>query len=176
MSHRLEYQLNENDLFQLYSYLYEQSGSHRKLVRKAQLAAFAWPFLALLCVIRGSYALAVFFVLVAATLYALIPLHFRSRILKEYRKLARETADRLCRAPITVELSDEGISLSTSRGSAMVRFAAIDRIEETSDYTYVFVTKRDGYVLPHDRLSRSDIDAFIREVKRRRKAAAEVVV
>jgi hypothetical protein len=113
------------------------------------------------------------FAFAAVVWFLLEPLTRRSFLGRACRKLARENAADVAGGPTTLELGDEGILSSSPSGNAMYRYAAIDRIDQTPRYTYVFVGKSSAHVLPHDRLASDDLDEFLLELQRRREAASQ---
>lgn len=167
---RIEYILTAEDLVQFNLYYSSISPNHaRQRKRHRILVPVVYMILALLLLWGSSYVAATLFTLFAAVWFALSPRWLRKRYRKYYERHIAETAgDELPRSTV-LDLLPDGIFSSSHMGETKFRYDAVDRVVENNGYTYVFIGKGMALVLPHDRIAKDTIGAFVDEIMRKKK-------
>lgn len=62
-------------------------------------------------------------------------------------------------APLTI--SDRELKEESSGGSQTTRLEAIEKIAETREQAYIYVSAITAHVIPRDRVSKGDVDSFL---------------
>lgn len=68
-------------------------------------------------------------------------------------------------------LTDEAIVETSDAGSTITKFSALDRVEDSEGYTFVYLTSVSAHVVPKSRISEGNHEAFISELRGRLRAA-----
>ena len=166
---RIEYTLTAEDLLQFNLYYSSISPNHaRQRKRHRILVPVVYMILALLLLREGSHIAATLFTLFAAVWFALSPRWLRKRYCKHYERHIAETAGDVLPRSTVLELLPDGIFSSSHIGETKFRYDAVDRVVENNGYTYVFIGKGMALVLPHDRISKDTIAAFVDEIQRKK--------
>lgn len=66
-----------------------------------------------------------------------------------------------------LELRDDVLTESTEKGRTETALQRIKRIEETDDHTFIDITPVVAHVLPRERATEEDYDAFVEELRAR---------
>jgi hypothetical protein len=172
---RIECDLTEEDMlsFNLF-FLQHSPGAARRRRRLRFGVPIFYAVLAVVLFYIGRTGAATVFLAIAVLWAALYPLwvgRYQRRYLVE--QIAETMGDQLP-CPTVYELREGGIFANSLLGESTFRYDVVDRVEEDGSRTYVFVGKAMGLVLPHDRVPRADIDAFVETVLQRRDEARRV--
>jgi YcxB-like protein len=66
-----------------------------------------------------------------------------------------------------LQFSEDGVSERTEVGELNLRWSAIERIQCTDDYTFIYVSAVSALVLPRARVTEGDYGGFIADLERR---------
>ncbi len=115
-----------------------------------------------------SYLDSAITILVAIAWFILIPYLLRYFIRKNCRKLVAETIGDSLGQPHVIELLPDGILSSSQIGELKFPYSSIDRVVENNDYTFIYVGKTMGLILPHDRIPSETIQWWVNEIERKK--------
>ena len=65
---------------------------------------------------------------------------------------------------VSMEPLPDGIASTSHLGESKYGYHAVDRIDRTELYTYVFIGKGMALILPHDRVAPDVADSFVAEL------------
>lgn len=165
----LEYQLTEEDLVRLHMYYFSHITTQRKRrQRKRYLISGILLFLAVPMYLIGESPMAVVFVFWAVVWFLFYPPYIRWLYRNSIQRSVHETRQSLLAEPITLAVEDDGIYLSSAIADSRYRYSAIECVVEHAGYNYIFLGKAQALILPHDRLGKEAVDAFVAEVEQRR--------
>jgi hypothetical protein len=75
-----------------------------------------------------------------------------------------------------LELTPDSLIEKTQYGGTVTALEAIEKLDSSDRYTFIYVSAVSGYVIPHDAVSEGSHEAFVAELRRRlqgTRAAAE---
>jgi len=93
--------------------------------------------------------------------------------------LRRATGDRLLRrmytaeknrsfiGPHELEVTDEGLTYRTAYQEGKMAWGMIERIESTTDHTFIYFGTASAIVIPHNGITQGEYRAFLRELGQR---------
>jgi hypothetical protein len=167
----LEYQPTEEDLVRWNLYYAARSSYHRRYLLIFRLAIPCIPLaFAFLELLSRRFFPALHFVLFAVLWVFIAPGLYRYLIRMQVRRLAKEGYQNLIRKPIVLAVEEDGIYCRSHIGETLYHYAAVESVSEDNGYTYLLMGKGIALILPHDRLGKDTVDAFVAEVERRREA------
>ncbi|MHB1000676.1 MAG: YcxB family protein [Armatimonadota bacterium] len=168
---RLEYNLTEKDLVEFNIYHSLHSELHLKERRKLRLMVpVIYIILAGILILIGNRLAASVFGVIAIGWYFISPMWINSKYRKHFERHIKDVIGDSISDPITIEVKPDGIFSTSHAGEARYKLSSVEKIAEDDGYTYVYVGKGMAFILPHDRISQSDIDTFIAEIEEHRKS------
>ena len=170
---KLTYQLTPDDLVAFNEYHAANSPLHKRARLRFRIVL---PIILLMgsafIVAIGAYPAAMPFAVVAVAWFLLSPYWLKRRYRKHFQRYIAENVGDLLKEPSTLELHDDGIHTTSYLGQAVYKYSAIGQIAYVEGYTFIYIGKGMALVLPEDRLSPDDVDAFVTEIWTRKDAAS----
>ena len=168
---RIEYTLTAEDLLHFNLYYSAISPTQVKQRRRARLfVSVVYIALALFTLKEGSYFVATVLMVLVAAWLLFSPRWFLWRSRKHYEKHIAETAGDRLPSSIVLDLLPDGIFSSSYIGETKFRYDVVDRVVEDDGYTYIFLGKGAAFVLPHDRVPKDTVAAFVEQIQSRKNA------
>ena len=170
---KLTFQLTPDDFVAFHEYHVTHSEDHKKFFR--QLCFFSPTLLFALTstlLLYKNYFTAGLFAIVAVISFFLTPPLLKKLYKKIFEMHVAKTTDDTHKEPITVELLEDGLHTSSCLEISTLKYTAIDQIIEDNGYTYIKVLKNKALILPHDKISPDELNAFVTEVQKRKAAAS----
>lgn len=63
--------------------------------------------------------------------------------------------------PVTVELCDDGIHISSSHGQSIYNYSAVGQIVDDTNHTYIYIGKGTAIILPNDSVTPAQKEAMV---------------
>jgi hypothetical protein len=169
----IEYQLTEEDLMRSHMFYSDWSGelsAIQKSIRGLQVLLVAL-FASLLYIEEVRIPIVVLLT-AGVVLHILYPWILKRTFRKRFQQQARGQGGYLLDGPITVAVEDDGLSVASSLGGSLYYYPAVTDVLKDSNATYLIIGKARTLILPHDRIGKETVDAFVSEVERRREVPA----
>lgn len=149
---KIEYKLTKEDYIQYNLYYMDTSDTVRKSLFRQRyitsLVFLVFPFImGLVSNIPLWYWLAVF-ILAYILWVAYYPRYFRSYSKKRIQKMMEEGKSEKLLGLHSMELTEEGITETTSYGVSKISWTMMERIDETDLYIYIFFNAFTAFVVP----------------------------
>lgn len=103
----------------------------------------------------------------AALFYRAYPGMMRNRLRRSMHMMQAEGELNFSLGAAEWEVLESGLVTRIAGLETKMLWAGIERIETTSDYTYVHLESRQTCILPHRRVHSGDLSAFLSELDRR---------
>lgn len=166
---QLSVQLEEKDLVAFNLHYQSQSKTVQAYrFRYRVIAPAVYVVLALAMYAHEAHIAAAILAIVAVVWYLAAPGRLRRAARRHIEKMIHESSEKYLSAPVTVELRDDGIFSTSAIGMSKFDYAAVDHVAEIDGYTFVFIGKSMGFILPHDRVPPDAIREFVADLERRR--------
>jgi len=164
----IEYQLTEEDLLRWNQYYSARSSYHRRYFMMFRLVVPCILLtLGLLELLSGESVVALSYTLVAVLWFLFARWMHRSLMRMKVRSLAKEGYQQLLKEPIVLAPENDGIYCRSYVGETLYEYRVIERIDEDKGYTYIQIGKGMALILPHDRIGKKVVDAFVTAVERK---------
>lgn len=106
------------------------------------------------------------FGILCAVLFALFfSLLWRPMMDRLVRRLYREGANKGMFCQHELEIDDQGIVERTDVGEARHAWRAVERIEESDDHVFIYVSSMMAHVIPKRAVKTGDVQAFLSQAK-----------
>lgn len=160
----LNYRLTKED-FYAFNYYSFWERPEKKLTRIRGTFLPLFIFLVMLFISKpnpSDWGFSEAIILLGGVVYALISknLVFR-RIRKRVDKMVVDTRDSKFFETTSYQFTDDEI-VSTNTGSqSAIRYDALNHVDETENYLFIYITAVQAFILPKEAVSRTEIDAIL---------------
>ena len=172
---KLHYTNTLEDVCALNNYHASKSPAVQKALRVQQVGLVLAGILLLLCSmvlmltdsrVTGSYTL----LFIGGGLFSFIQAYILPRRYNKIRnktiaKLFSEGENKRLFCEHELEVVDDGVIERTPYSETKMAWGTIERIEATSDYTYLYLGAVNAYIIPNKRVPAVDLAAFMHELK-----------
>jgi len=92
----------------------------------------------------------------------------RRTMRSQLAKMYREGSNKGTLGPHELEIKDEGLVERSEFGEQKTTWQAVERIASTDKHTFLYVGSLMAHVIPHERVTEGDYQAFVHEAEQRR--------
>lgn len=89
-----------------------------------------------------------FFVVFAGVWFLLWPRLYRDNLMRATKKLLKEGRNELLRRTVRMEIDEGGLHVTSGLGESRLSWDAVERVEETADHIFIYVTSMSSHVIP----------------------------
>jgi hypothetical protein len=101
-----------------------------------------------------------------AALFALIaPSAWMRSVRRQTLASYKERANKIWFCEREIEITPDGIAGRSIYGESLTTWGAIERIEATSDYTFLYMGAVPAFIIPNKRIPESDLREFLSDLK-----------
>lgn len=131
------------------------------------LGIFVLPLL--ISVVFRSHGNGLFDLLVAAIVAAVFayiaPISWRRSVRRQTLRMYNEGSNKAAFSEREMEVTPDGIVSRSAYGESLTAWGAVERIESTSDYTFIYISSVMAYVIPNKRIPEHDLREFLFDLK-----------
>jgi hypothetical protein len=173
----ITYQLRESDISAVTEDVASRSPTMRRQLRRT-LVAFLFSFCALsflFWIVTDDIALASMMLFLAVLAVLLMPAMTKRVRRRLVTAMVREGKNRALYLPTTLRIDRDSLTWTSESGSGHVKFAYLERVQQTPTHLLIYLSSRNAYVVPRDGVISGDFDGFAWDVERRWKSAMDAV-
>lgn len=172
---KITFKLTQDDLIKFNEYHTEHSPIFIKDSRKNRiLVPIIYLFIAILFLLSDKCEIAIIFAVLAVLWFTFFPIMLKRRNKKFFQKHVEENSKDIAKEPSTVEIKEDSIYTSSYIGNSSFKFSVVEKIVENDGFTYIYIGKGMAIIIPHDRVSQSQRNDLIAEVKKQKEIANNV--
>jgi hypothetical protein len=173
----LEYTLTLEDLVAFEEYHADHSPS---IQRKRKFMRFFYPLVGIatglyLVIIDGGLMIAIVFLIIIFLAMAIwffsAPKRFRRHHRRAVTKLYQEGSNRALLGHQQQRADQNGLHSSSALGESRMNWSAIERMQSTPDYTFIYLSAVTAIVIPRKSVMRGDYEGFVQFVRREHERA-----
>ena len=165
---KLTYQLTQNDIVEAFLFHvanYEKTRSRNRTSH--YFVTFGFLFFSAMAYDRDSVSGFVVLGVLGLLWFFFWPSYLQRAYKKGCQRRVRENFGDSSSQHMSYELKDDGIHTITPVGNSNSPYSVVNRIVVNDIYTYVYIGKTVGVILPNDRIPKEQIDAFVAELQKR---------
>jgi hypothetical protein len=173
---KLTYQLTQDDLLKFNEYHCAHSQLHIKARKRHRtIVPIIYLALAVFGALTIDFVFASILLLFAVLWFLLSPRWLTRRYRNHFQKYIDENLKDIIKEPSTVEILDDGIHSTSFIGHSIFKYQAVEKIVEDDALTYIYIGKGMAIIIPHDRVSESELKDLLAEVETRKQLANQRV-
>lgn len=169
----LEYIINIADCLALNNHLINTTPEVKKAIRIGQINWSVWPFIGVFSwtLIKSiPFEMAIIIIVIVTVIcslpaFFLFPIYYKYYNRKHIKKICESGRNKGITGKHIIEITDEYFKEKTEYNDTSIPWHAIDRIESTDDYTFVFSNPTTAYIIPRQSFSSEIYNSCINEMK-----------
>jgi hypothetical protein len=165
---KIHFEVWMEDIREFVTYRVLRSGSIRRSRRSLVIQTIFWVLFVggCLALLIESYRPLLFAAPLAGPIAALMYFYINWAASRGVRNSLRENVNELLLGPRSLELNDQELTMRSRYLSSTVDLCAVQKIETTADYTYIYISGSDAYIIPRQDVPEEEHDAFVRALRR----------
>jgi len=163
----IEYMLNEADVIAYWEYHADHSPSTQRFRQRERFGtALALLLTGSVITITQQGPLAILVFAVAAMIWILVtPTYLRWHHRRRAKELIREGSDRLILGKHRLSIEPDGLRETSNYNETKTRWFAIERIESSSEATFIYITATSAIVIPKQSISDGNYEEFVQAIR-----------
>ena len=169
---KIKYEIALEDFFVFSNYLIKTSPLMQKTIRKGQMWWACGPLAGgfIYSIIKGYppektlLMLATLSIAISVPMFFMYTHYFKHRNRKSIKKLHANGSYNGVLGVHEMTISDGHLADKTEDSDVKVQWSSIKRIETIADHTFIFTDDISAYIIPHNKITGSDVSQFINKL------------